>query len=67
MQSFTEIYERNFEISWNFCKKGINYAWTEDWIYADKFATFWMFPEQSWKVFSLIRFVNLTLIQSKNN
>ena len=64
MQSFTEIYERNFEISWNFRKKGINYDWNEDWIHAEKFATFWMFPEQSGKVLSLIRFVNLTLIQS---
>lgn len=26
MQSLTEIYERNFEISWNFCKMGINYV-----------------------------------------
>ena len=30
-RSFTEIYERNFEISWNFYKKGITHAWTEDW------------------------------------
>ena len=26
MQRFTEIYERNFDISWNFYEKGINYA-----------------------------------------
>ena len=26
MQSLTEIYERNFEISWKFFKMGINYA-----------------------------------------
>ena len=25
-RSFTEVYERNFEISWNVQKKGINYA-----------------------------------------
>ena len=30
VQSFTKIYERNFEISWNFHKKGINYACTEE-------------------------------------
>ena len=39
---------RNFEISWNFYKKGMNCACTEDWINlnfnVDKFATFWMFP-----------------------
>ena len=29
--SFTKIYKRNFEISWNLNKKGINCAWTGDW------------------------------------
>ena len=29
VRSFTKIYERSFEISWNFYKKGINYACTE--------------------------------------
>ena len=30
VRSFTKIYKRNFEISWNFYKKGINHAWTEE-------------------------------------
>ena len=29
VRSFTKIYKRNYEISWNFYLKGINYAWTE--------------------------------------
>ena len=31
-RSFTKIFKRNLEISWNFHKKGITYACTEDWI-----------------------------------
>ena len=31
-RSFTKIFKRNFEISWDFHKKGINYECTEDWI-----------------------------------
>ena len=30
-QSFTKIYKRNFEKSWNFYKKSRNDACTEDW------------------------------------
>ena len=36
---------RQFEISLNFYKKGINYAWTEAGLNADKFATFWRFQK----------------------
>ena len=32
MWSFTTLYEGNFEKSWNFCKKGIRYAW--NWTFA---------------------------------
>ena len=45
---------RQFEISLNFYRKGINYAWTEAGLNADKFATFWRFP----KILSLIHFAN---------
>ena len=52
MRSFTEIYVRNFEISWNFSKR---VARTEDW-------TLWRqicyFLDVSRKVLSLIRFAN---------
>ena len=45
VRSFTKIYKRNFEISWNFYEKtGLN---------ADKFATFWMFPESFCRSFVL--------------
>jgi len=30
VRSFTKIYKRHFEISWNFYKKGINHALTEE-------------------------------------
>ena len=31
VRSFSKIYNRNYEITWNFYKKGINHACTEDW------------------------------------
>ena len=40
MRSFTEIYEGNFEISWNFYKKGIIMHELKTGLYADKVATF---------------------------
>ena len=43
VRSFTQIYKRNFEISWNFYRKGINYAFIKTGLNTDKFATFWMF------------------------
>ena len=42
VRSLPKIYRMNFEISWNFYKKGINNALTTG-LDADKFATFWMF------------------------
>ena len=44
---------RQFEISLNFYKKGINYAWTEAGLNADKFATFWRFPKNFYHSFIL--------------
>ena len=44
---------RQFEISFNFYKKGINYAWTEAGLNADKFATFWRFPKNFYHSFIL--------------
>ena len=45
MQSLTEIYERNFEISWNFFKMGINYAMNlrPDFMRTNLLLS-WMFP-----------------------
>ena len=55
VRSFTKIYHRNFEISWNLYKKGINYACTEDWTLCSQTCYFLDVPE---KVLSLIRFAN---------
>ena len=38
-------------MSWNLYKKGINYAYIEDWTNAGKFATFWMFPKRIYHSF----------------
>ena len=51
LRGFTRINKRNFEISWNLYKKGINYAYIEDWTNAGKFATFWMFPKSIYHSF----------------
>jgi len=53
VRGFTRINKRNFEISWNLYKKGINYAYIEDWTNAGKFATFWMFPKSIYHSFVL--------------
>ena len=55
VRSFTKIYHRNFEISWNLYKKGINYASTEDWTLCRQICYLLDVPE---KVLSLIRFAN---------
>ena len=42
------MYNRNFEISWNFYKKGINYELNYELklaLNAHKFATFWKFSK----------------------
>ena len=52
MRSFTEIYVRNFEISWNFSKR---VARTEDWTLCRQIC---YFLDLSRKVLSLIRFAN---------
>ena len=46
-------YKRNFTISWNFYKKGINHTCTHDGLNAGKFATFWMFPKRFYHSFVL--------------
>ena len=46
-------YKRNFTISWNFYKKGINHTCTHDGLNAEKFATFWMFPKRFYHSFVL--------------
>ena len=55
VRSFTNIYKRNFEISCNFSKKGINCACTEDWT---KCRQICYFLDVSEKVLSLIGFGN---------
>ena len=61
VRSFTKLYKRNFGISWNFYKKGINYACTEDWTCKDKFATLRMFPKRFYHSFIL----QMTVIYSR--
>ena len=39
-------------MSWNFYKRAY-LAWTEDWINADKYASFWMFPKSFYHSFIL--------------
>ena len=52
---FTIIYKRNFEISWNFYKKGINYACTEEWTWCRQIC---YFLDVSETFLSLNRFAN---------
>ena len=47
-------YKRNFTISWNFYKKGINHIHAlMTGLNAEKFATFWMFPKRFYHSFVL--------------
>ena len=52
VRSFTKIYKRNFEISWNFYKKSIIHAFKAG-LNAKKFATFWIFPKRIYHSFVL--------------
>ena len=52
VRSFTKIYKRNFEISWNFYKKSFIHAFKAG-LNAKKFATFWISPKRIYHSFVL--------------
>ena len=52
VRSFTKIYNRNFEISLNFYKKGIMHELKAG-LNADKLASFWMCPKRFYHSFVL--------------
>ena len=55
VRSFTKSCKRNFEISWNFYEKEVNYAWTEGWTWYKEICCL---SEVSGRFLSLIRFAN---------